>query len=88
MHICLNLQTLVLVATDVVPQSDADVILRTFIGMAFIMVLMWLAVIVTARIGRMSKKNKTLQENPAEKTEIETETGTEELQASEEISEK
>ena len=60
-----------LMAENALEQSDADIILRTFIGMVFIMVLMWLAVIITGKIGK--KYKNVLRGDTAETTPGQTE---------------
>lgn len=57
--------------------SRGDVVLRTFIGMVFIMAMMWLAVIVTPKLGRLLGRfvrGSWLQEDEPKAGEEDTDT--------------
>ena len=55
--------------------SKADIILKTFIGMVFIMIMMWLAALVAGKLGtRMTKLRETLEKTETAETAAETET--------------
>lgn len=55
--------------------GNADIILKTFIGMAFIMVMMWLAAIAAGKLGtKMTKLREKLEKSEAAESVNEAET--------------
>lgn len=55
--------------------SNGDIILKTFIGMVFIMVMMWGAAIVAGKLGtRMTKLRDALEKSESAETVTENET--------------